>query len=66
MQLINGTLFLNVTARFIYLFIFALSGSVTVIFPFTTIYASLRSHKSGLGIDILILISLLTSYFFSD
>ena len=34
--------------------------SVTVIFPFTTIYASLKSHKSDLNIDVLILISLLT------
>ena len=59
-QLINGTLFLNATALSIYLF-FALSGSVTVLFPLTTIYASLKSHKSDLKIDVLILISLLTS-----
>ena len=39
-QLIDGALFLNVTS----LFLFALSGSVTVIVPFTTIYASLKSH----------------------
>ena len=32
---------------------------VTVIFPLTTIYASLKSHKSDLSIDVLILISLL-------
>ena len=32
----------------------------TVIVPFTTIYASLKSHKSDLRIDVLILISLLT------
>ena len=32
---------------------------VTKIFPLTTIYASLKSHKSDLNIDILILISLL-------
>ena len=32
---------------------------VTVIFPLTTIYASLKSHKSDLNIDVLILISLL-------
>ena len=34
---------------------------VTVIFPLTTIYPSLKSHKSYLNIDALILISLLTS-----
>ena len=57
MQLINGALFLNGTAL---LFFFALSGLVTVIVYLTTIYASLKSHKSGLNIDVLILISLLT------
>ena len=39
---------------------------VTVIFPLTTIYASLRSYKSDLNIDVLILISLLTLQFPSD
>ena len=34
---------------------------VTIISPLTTIYASLKSHKSDLTIDALILISLLTS-----
>ena len=33
---------------------------VTVIVPFTTIYASLKSHKSYLSIGVLLLISLLT------
>ena len=33
---------------------------LTVIFPFKTMYASLKSHKSDLRIGILILISLLT------
>ena len=55
MQLINGVLFLNATT----LFPFASFGLTTVIVPFTTIYASLKSHKSGLSIDVLILISLL-------
>ena len=32
----------------------------TIIFPLTTIYASLKSHKSHLSTDVLILISLLT------
>ena len=57
MQLINGALFLNATA----LIFFALPGSATVIVPFTTIYASLKLHKYDLKIDVLVLISLLTS-----
>ena len=56
MQLINGALFLNATA----LFLFALFGLVTVIVPLTTTYASLKSHESDLNIDVLVLISLLT------
>ena len=42
MQLINGALFLNATALFLfYLFIyFCIIGALTVIVPFTTIYAS--------------------------
>ena len=56
MQLINGALFLNVTD----LFVFALFGLVTITSPFTTIYESLKSHKSDLSIGVLILISLLT------
>ena len=62
MQLINGALFLHATALFsyyYYYYYFALSGSLTVIVPFTTIYASLKSHKSDLNIEVLILISLL-------
>ena len=65
MQLTNGALFLNATSfyLFIYLFIcfFALFGELTVIVLFTTIYASLKSHKCDINIDVLILISLLTS-----
>ena len=64
MQLINGALFLNATALFIYLFIylfiFALFGLVTVISPFATIYASLKLHKSDLRIGVSILTSLVT------
>ena len=55
-QLTNGALFFNAVP----LFLFALSGSVTVIVPFTKIYASLKSHKSDLSLDVLILIALLT------
>ena len=63
MQLINGALFLNATALFYFIifFFFALSGSVTVIVPFTIIDASLKLQKSDLNIEVLILISLLTS-----
>ena len=49
MQLINGALFLNATL----LFLFALPGSVIVIVPFATIYASVKSHKSDLNIGVL-------------
>ena len=56
MQLINGALFLNATI----LFRFALFGSVKVIVPLTTIYASEKPHRSHLNIGVLILISLLT------
>ena len=61
-QLINGALFLNATD----LSSFALFGAPTVISPFTTIYTSLKLHKSDLGIDVLILISLLTFQFPPD
>ena len=44
MQLINGALFLNATA----LFLLALFGLVTAIILFTTIYISLKSHRSVL------------------
>ena len=47
-QLINGALFLNDTA----LFLFALFGLVTLIVPFIPIYASPKSHKSDLSIDV--------------
>ena len=56
MQLINGALFLK--ARFLFRLLASLSPS-RVIVPFTTIYGSVKSHKSDLSIDILILISLL-------
>ena len=62
MQLTNGTLFLNATL----LFLFALSGSVEVIVPLTTMYASLNSHKSDLSVGVLILISFLILQFFCD
>ena len=45
MQLINSALFLN--AKFLFLLLASLSPS-RVISPFTTIYASLKPHKSDL------------------
>ena len=48
MPLMNGALFLNT----MFLFLFAPSGLVTVTAPFTIIYASLKSYKSGLSIDV--------------
>ena len=62
MQLINGALFLNATI----VFLSALSGSVTARAPFTTIYVSLKSHKSDLNVGVLILIYFLALWFFSD
>ena len=55
MQETNGALFLKAN----FLSYALLSGFVTVIVPFTTIYASLKSHKSNLSIDVLNLICLL-------
>ena len=43
MQLINGALFLNAKGLFFLLLLFVL---VRVIVPLTTIYASLKSHRS--------------------
>ena len=61
MQLINGALFLK--ANFLsYALLF---GSVTVIVPFKTIYASLESYRSDCNIDGLNIISLLGLYLFS-
>ena len=62
MQLLNIALFSN--ARL--LFLFALFGSATAIGTFTTIYASLKSHKSDLRVGVLVLIPLLTLQFFPD
>ena len=54
----NGALFLEAN----FLSYVSLFGSVTVIFPFTTIYASLKSHRSDLSMDVLNLICLLGFY----
>ena len=61
-QLKNGALFFK--ANFwLYVLLF---GSVTVIFPVTTIYASLQSHKSFLNCGVLNLTSLFVLYVLSD
>ena len=59
MQLINCALFLNAKGLF---FLLLLLVPVTVIVPLSTIYASLKSHKSDLSIDVLNLICSLGSY----
>ena len=62
MQLVNGPMLLNAKNLFLMsikslLFIF-----VRVIVPFTTIYVSLKSHRSDRSIDVLNLICLLALY----
>ena len=63
MQLVNGAQFWNITFLLV-LFAAAPAASVllTVIFPVTSIYASLQSHKLDLSIDVLNLICLLGEY----
>ena len=58
-QLINGALFLNAKCLFFLLLLFV---PVTVIVPLTTIYTSLKSHKSDLSIGVLNFICLLCFY----
>ena len=55
MQEINGALFQK--ANFL--------PYATIIFPLTTMYASLKSHRSDLSIDVLNLVCLLGLYLFS-
>ena len=62
MQLRNGALFLKAN----FLSYALLTGFVTVIFPLTTIYAPLKSHRSDLSIDVLNLICLLVLYVCPD
>ena len=59
MRDINEALFLKV--GFLFLLLLELVP-VTLIIPFTTVYASLYSHKSDLKIEVLNLIFLLTEY----
>ena len=57
MQLINGALLLSAKDLFLCLY-YPPPPSMTIV-PLTTIYASLKSHRSDLSIDILNLICLL-------
>ena len=62
-QIVNGAQFLNI-AFLLVLFALASAAAVllTVIFPLTSIYASLKSHKLDLSIAALNLICLLGEY----
>ena len=67
MQGMNGALFLNAKGLFfLSLILLAPSVALTVIFSLTTIYASLKSHKSDLRIDALNLICLLVLHVYPD
>ena len=57
-QLVNGTLFLNAKYLFLMSINLFLYVFKRVILPLTTTYASLKSHKSDLSIDVLNLICL--------
>ena len=62
MQLVNGALFLNAKNLFLMSIIPLPFVFVRVIVPFTTIYASLKSHRSDVSIDVLSLICLVGLY----
>ena len=62
MQLVNGALFLNAKNLFLMSIKPLPSVFVRVIVPLTTIYASPKSHRSDLSIDVLNLICLLSFY----
>ena len=47
---------------FLSLILLALSVALAVMLPLTTIYASLKSHKSDFSTDVLNIIFLLVSY----
>ena len=57
MQSVNGAQFLNITFLLV-LFASTLAAAVllTDIFPLTSLYASLQSHKLDLNVDVLNLI----------
>ena len=62
MELENEALFLNAKNLFLMSINLLPSVFVRVILPLTKIYASLKSHKSDLPIDVLNLICLLGLY----
>ena len=62
MQLANGALFLNDKNLFLMSIKPLPSVFARVIVPFTTIHASLKSHRSDFSIDVLDLICLLGLY----
>ena len=64
MQEINGALFFKITCLFI--LSLSLSSALTVTITVTTIYASLKSHRSDHNIDVLNLIFLLVLYVSPD
>ena len=66
MQLVNGALFLNAKNLFLMSIIHLLFVFVRVISPFTTMYTSLKSHKSDLSIDVLNRICLFGLYLSSE
>ena len=62
MQLVNGALFLNAKDLFLTSINYLSASFVRVIVPLTTIYASLKSHRSDRTSDVLNLICLLGLY----
>ena len=64
MQEINGALFFKITCLFISSL--SLPSALTVTIPLTKIYASLKSHRYDLNIDVLNLICLLVLYVSPD
>ena len=64
MQLVYGALFLNAKDLFLTSIKSILASFVRVISPLTTLYASLKSHKSDRSTDVLNLTCLLGLYQF--
>ena len=64
MQEISDVLFFKITCLFISSL--SLSSALTVTIPLTTIYASLKSRKSDLNVDVLNFICLLALYVSPD
>ena len=62
MHLVNGAQFLNTTFLFLLVGATAVPVLLTVLFPLTMIYASVKSHKLDLSIAVLNLIFLFGEY----